>query len=58
MARATYLDGFGELQGRGHCPDGWAQEGGWGTPLQADLLPGIGHLPGLLGHRDLLLAGV
>jgi len=52
------LDGFGELQGRGHCPDGWAQEGGWGIPLQADLLAGIGHLAGLRGRRALLLARV
>lgn len=59
MTRAIgYLDGFSELQSRGHCPDGWAHEGSRGISLQADLLSGIGHLAGLLGCRALLLAGV
>jgi hypothetical protein len=55
---ALYLDGFGELQSRGHCPNGRACEGSRGPPLQADLLPGIRHLPGLLWHCALLLSGV
>lgn len=58
IGATTYLDGFSELQSRGHCPNGWAHEGSRGIPLQADLLPGISHLVGLLGHRALLLAGI
>lgn len=59
QAGATaYLDGFGEFQSRGHRPNGWACEGNRRSPLQADLLPGISHLPGLLGHSALLLSGV
>jgi len=55
---STYLDGFSELQSRGHCPNGWAHEGSRGIPLQADFLPGISNLVGLLGHCALLLARV
>lgn len=55
---STYLDGFSELQSRGHCPDGWAHEGSRGIPLQADFLPGISNLVGLLGCCALLLARV
>lgn len=59
MTKATtYLDGFGEFQSRGHCPNRWVYEGSRGTPLQANLLPGISDLAGLLGRRGLLLARV
>lgn len=54
----TYLDGFSELQRWSHRPDGGAHEGSRGTPLQAELLPGISYLVGPLGSHALLLAGI